>query len=772
LPAGEINTLLEDHYRRLWIGTDTGLALLDREHGTFTTYTHNPADPGSLPDNQIMSLREDRSGLLWVGTKFGGVAKWNPRTWGFGQHFAGNVMALTEDSAKRLWIGSIGSGLTVIDQQAGTSRRIAGLSDERVMALLTDHAGVIWAGTMGGGLARIDPDSLRIRIYEHDAGNPNSLGAAGVMSLLEDSRGRIWGGTYGGGLSRYDRATGHFLRYPANPNDPEALESGRVTALAEDHEGLIWAGTDGGGLQILDPQANRFFRLPHEARDFNALSSDTVYAIHVDRAGTVWVGTRGGGLDRVMGSSLQPRSIQFRNYAERNGLPNNTVYGIRGDANGILWLSTNHGLGRFDPATGVARAFHRDNGLQGEEFNFGAHYADAAGRLFFGGPNGYNEFDPNALELNTTAPPIVLSGILRMGRPHRGPLQLDARDSSITFEFSALDFASPRANWFQYRLEGLDDAWTAVTRNRSVSYTNLDGGAYTLHVRAANSDGAWNVSGLTIPFYVSPPPWKSGWAYAGYAIALALLCWLAWRAHRRSIDREILYSQQLEFEVRRRTMELEQVSLSDALTGLGNRRALIGAMPEILALTRHTRFAFFVIDLDNLKPINDTHGHEGGDRVLAGVAAMLREELHETDRVVRWGGDEFVIVKTTAGLDEAAAFTERFRARLAGQRFSLAGDGIASTTCSIGFALYPFVEREREFLTWEQVLNLADLALYRAKSRRNAWVGWSGKSAAATAPDLIAMLAGEMDSVEETNYVECRSSFDSEVEKNRVSLAL
>ena len=63
----------------------------------------------------------------------------------------------------------------------------------------------------------------------------------------------------------------------------------------------------------------------------------------------------------------------------------------------MLWLSTNRGLARFDPRTGIVRAFHRDQGLQGEEFNFGAHYANAQGELFFGGPNGYNAFEPARL---------------------------------------------------------------------------------------------------------------------------------------------------------------------------------------------------------------------------------------------------------------------------------------------------------------------------------------------------------------------------------------
>jgi ligand-binding sensor domain-containing protein len=95
---------------RLWVGTADGLALFDRDAQAFRTYRNDPADASTLPDNHILTLHEDRTGLLWIGTRFGGVARWNPRTWSFGQHEAGpaegmvgrNVMAFTEDPGGRL----------------------------------------------------------------------------------------------------------------------------------------------------------------------------------------------------------------------------------------------------------------------------------------------------------------------------------------------------------------------------------------------------------------------------------------------------------------------------------------------------------------------------------------------------------------------------------------------------------------------------------------------------------------------------------------------
>ena len=142
-----------------------------------------------------------------------------------------------------------------------------------------------------------------------------------------------------------------------------------------------------------------------------SLSADTVYAIHVDAKGTVWVGTRGGGLNRVVGSAIAPRSIRFRRLTEKHGLPNETIYGIQSDSQGAVWVSTNYGLARVDPTTERAEAFHRSHGLQGEEFGFGAAFANARGELFFGGPNGFNVFNPADLAIGRQH---AISGLWRV----------------------------------------------------------------------------------------------------------------------------------------------------------------------------------------------------------------------------------------------------------------------------------------------------------------------------------------------------------------------
>jgi diguanylate cyclase (GGDEF)-like protein len=795
LAASQVNTLFLDSHKRLWIGTANGLSLLDREHGTFDGYHNDPADAYSLPDDHILALHEDHTGLLWIGTRFGGVARWNPRTWSFGQHNAGaeegmpsrNVMAFTEEASGRLWVATFGGGITL----AATGRsppltlrkRPGGLSDDRVMTLMTDREGDVWAGTMEGGLDRINPRTLQVKVFDSDPNDPATLGAPGVMSLLEDSAGRIWAGTYGGGLSRLDRATGHFKRYAPDPADPNSLAGDRVTALAEDPTGRIWVGTDGGGLNVLEPETGRFFHLQHDPRNGRSSSGPTVYSIYVDPRHTVWVGTRSG-LDRVVGSALVPEAVRFDHFNDRNGLPNDTVYGIHADETGRLWLSTNYGLARFDPRTEQVSSFHRSHGLQAEEFNFGAHYAGRDGRLFFGGAKGYNAFDPARIQFDTAPPPIALTSVLELGRelplgPRFDMPRLHFRDV-VSFEFAALDFTAPKANQFAFKLEGFDKDWERAGARRTVTYTNLPDGRYTLRVRAANPDGVWNEAGYTLPLQVDPPPWLSRWAWYGYTFILLAIIILCWEGHRRSLVREARYSRRLREEVNTRTRELaarnkeleiandrlERASLTDHLTGLGNRRALIKDMPQILARLeaesrchgRPARMTLMLVDLDRLKPINDAHGHEAGDLALEEVASQLRLCLRDCDRVVRWGGDEFVIVRTQSDIDDAAQLAEAIRARVAEQRFKVSQTTSVHTTVSIGFACYPFVTEAPLWASWEEVLHLADMALYRAKARRDAWLGWCGLPRAARQTELFKLIAADPAGALTDGYIDVRIS--------------
>jgi signal transduction histidine kinase/ligand-binding sensor domain-containing protein/CheY-like chemotaxis protein len=575
LSHDRVFSILEDDAQRLWIATSDGLNLFDRDSERFIRYGRDADNPQSLRDTDIMSLYQDRGGVLWVGTRAGGASHWNPRSWALGHYLSPltrsvPINAFAERSRGKLWVGTL-KGVVEIETASRRERRPAlgtgkpALPDERVMALLRDRGGAVWIGTMAGGLARFDPASGSMRVFRHAESDPTSLPADGVMSLYEDRSGALWIGSFGGGLGRYDPANGGFVRYPYGREDSSGLGNGHASAIAEDSLGNLWIGTIGGGLNLFDRRTGQFHHFRRRDGDTASLSDDTVYALHVDARGELWVGTAGGGVDHVLGRSDNPAAVRFespRGLAEMRG---QVVYGIESDGVGRLWLSTNNGLVRFDPNTRAMKVFHEAHGLQGEDFNFNAHFRGSDGTLYFGGSNGFNAFAPDEEPPAAPPPRVVLTSARILDRtlapnelPAPGrPLTLEHNDKLVTFAFSALDFTSSENNRYRYRLEGFDTGWNNVGGQRSATYTNLDAGDYVFRVRAANADGVWNQEGLSIPLHVAAAPWNTPLAKVAYAAIALLIAGYLWRHYRKRRERELLYSRELERTVRTRTRELQ-----------------------------------------------------------------------------------------------------------------------------------------------------------------------------------------------------------------------
>lgn len=180
-------------------------------------------------------------------------------------------------------------------------------------------------------------------------------------------------------------------------------------------------------------------------------------------------------------------------------------------------------------------------------------------------------------------------------------------------------------------------------------------------------------------------------------------------------------------------LKLKDLTLLDTLTGLRNRRFLMEFMGvESAQILRswgpgtqiQQSLAILMLDLDHFKQVNDTHGHAAGDAILAQLADLLRATLRKPDLVIRWGGEEFVLIARGADRGYALMLAERIRGKVEAHSFTLPDGKPLRKTCSVGYSLYPFAPGQPHLVTWEQVLNLADAALYRAKaSGRNLALG-------------------------------------------------
>ncbi len=187
-------------------------------------------------------------------------------------------------------------------------------------------------------------------------------------------------------------------------------------------------------------------------------------------------------------------------------------------------------------------------------------------------------------------------------------------------------------------------------------------------------------------------------------------------------------------------LQQQEASFTDPLTQLRNRRFLMAHIEDEIGLTlrrfeRQQRqpssdptldhdLVFYMLDIDFFKSVNDQHGHAAGDSVLVEMARRLRSVIRETDFLIRWGGEEFLLVARATHAGEGAVLAERLRGVVAEQPFEI-GDGKSlPVTCSIGFASFPFYADEPRLASWSEVTRLADQALYVAKEGgRNRWAG-------------------------------------------------
>jgi signal transduction histidine kinase/ligand-binding sensor domain-containing protein len=613
LSANDVRAICADSAARnsLWIGTfGGGLDRFDRASGKFSRFANDPNDPHSLSDNRVIAIYENPlDGMRWVGTHGGGLNKFRYEKEKFA-HFANDpknsrslshnrVWAICEDRGGTLWLGTE-KGLNRLDpdfpsknsmenrdfpaenfngkpaqftQYFNDPQNPHSLSANSVRAICEDsrNAGVFWIGTNGGGLNRFDRTTGKFTRFLNDPQNPHSLSHNRVQAICGDS-GRLWIGTYDGGLNRFDYSSGKFDRFVNAPQDPHSLSHNRVWCLYEDRAGTLWIGTSGGLNKLIrsegeetDGKKERFIRFVNDPNDPHSLSHNAVFAIYEDRAGRLWIGTYGGGLnqfDRAAG--------KFTRYTTQEGLANNVVYGILEDGDGQLWLSTNYGLSRFNPQTRVFRNYDKADGLQSNEFNAGAYFKSASGEMFFGGVNGFNAFYPDRVKDNPYVPPVTITAFkifdhpVKLGRAHDAleTLRLSYKQNFFSFEFAALNYNNTPKNQYAYKMEGFDEDWIYCRLRRYASYTNLDPGKYVFRVKGSNDDGVWNEAGVAIALTITPPWWRTGWAYALYGLLLISSVVAVDRFQRRRlIAKERARTQIMEAELRAQAAEAQALAL-------------------------------------------------------------------------------------------------------------------------------------------------------------------------------------------------------------------
>ncbi|WP_345951346.1 response regulator [Mucilaginibacter sp. PAMB04274] len=484
LSSDAINALYEDELGRKWVGTlRGGIDILNDKKHQFTTYSHQPGNSTSLNNNFTFSFCEDGDDV-WVGTDGGGVSLWKRATGRFTEIPTGS--------------------LTSRDQVSGN----------RISSITRDHESQIWIGIFGGegvkkfnrNTNRFDPVPFSNRSFR----NP-------VWKLYTDLKGRIFasilrGNSKTGGnnrLFRYD-----VLAKELKPvNFPVNQDILTITSADDQH---LWLGSF---TSLLKADLTHGIK---EVLNFGA----AVRTLHQSASGLLWIGTYGRGL-----FVYNIRTGKLTNYTEANGLCNNKVLNIEEDIAGNIWASTNYGLSKFNKRSGKIENYYAADGLQSNQFYYNASVRLHTGELIFGGIKGFTIFNPDSVRQFHDFPPLVISGV-RLANLSVGAnsnylpgadniyqvkkLTLPYDKAIISLDYAALEYSLPGKIQYAYLLQGRDKVWNFVGSQRSINYSHLNEGAYTLRIKSTNSSGLWNTVERRISIVILPPWYRAWWAYVFY----------------------------------------------------------------------------------------------------------------------------------------------------------------------------------------------------------------------------------------------------------------
>jgi diguanylate cyclase (GGDEF)-like protein len=673
-----------------------------------------------MPVNAVYSITEDQEGAYWLGLAGAGVVRWQGtnswRGWTEAEGLPDNVIwAITRDDAKRLWVGT-NNGVAMWDAAERRWRKWNadnGLNGSVVRSIATTSDGAIWVQSYPGGLTRFDPKTLR---PEHVA-TPSPEPTAVTRGL----DGRLWLGS---------RA---YLKVLKSNRAPYAFEDIEIpqevrglTAHLQVKNGVLWCGGV-NGLARFDGKNWREF----SAKD--GLKDDIVTDLALVSTDEVWFHyNEAYGLWRL---KLINGRTELRQFGVKDGLPAEEVYLVGADQNGNVWAGGPLGLTMF-PRHGTMQRFTREDGLIWDDLDAEAYYADEDGGVFFGTSGGLARYKPEntGSDRSISKPSVVITSALLGNKEHSQDsfVQVPYKENILQVEFAALTFRDKDRVRCYYQLNGLENEPSETTL-RETRYPALPAGDYSFQVFCKSATGV--VSAPAVFSFTIAPPWWQMWETKLIGLALVLLAVAGFVKVRLShLERERLRLEvavaQRNTELARTNQELKEASLTDPLTGTRNRRFFDLIIPSdvnqavrtyspplSLSGGRNRDLVLYLIDIDHFKQINDDYGHGAGDRMLVDIAARISSVMRQTDVLIRWGGEEFLLVSRAAERSESSQLALRVLNAVGGEGYDLPGVSTpVFRSCSVGWAPFPWFEDRPEVVDYETILKMADRALYRAKS--------------------------------------------------------
>lgn len=491
---GTINSIYEDHLGNVWICPwNFYVYKYDYRQNPFVYFKHKVNNPNSLSHSSAHCLFLDKTYNLWVGHGKNGITVYNLRSknYRFLKHDPDNSNSISENFVK---------------------------------AICDDNKGNIWIGTANSGIDIYNPKTKK---FNHIKANPNdstALYSNLIQNMLKRTNGDIWIAFNTGELQLYDSERNRFNTYNFDPGR-EKVET--ISGLCEDNSGKLWIATKNNGLYGIKINERKISNVDHftyNVKDTLGLNNKNINDIIPDqKQDTLWLATNGG-LNR-----FDLNSEKFSHITERDGLPTTFVLTLLQDNLGRIWMTTTDGMSRYNPSTGKIINYDKADGLPHTRFGAGTkrNVKTVGDTLFFGG-GGVIGFNRKKIIDNPNIPPVMITAFkmnnkymqLDTAIQFKRKIVLNYQQNYFSFEFSALNYTNPAKNKFKYKMQGFHDDWIPAGIERTASFTNLDPGKYIFIVKGSNNHGVWNEKGTSITIIITPPWWRTTFAYFSYILLL------------------------------------------------------------------------------------------------------------------------------------------------------------------------------------------------------------------------------------------------------------
>lgn len=597
LSNDRVLSIIEDREKNIWIGTLLNLNQYFDEQ--FEIFGENEGLENSL----VWSIIQDKRGTFWIGTEQG-LVQFIPESYG-------------KESNQKL-IYSINKNQKEDDSNQSNRYHFIRKSGQEgqivnTTALYEDINGNIWFTDFGRGLSMINPLNGEIKTYTTE----NGLSVNEVYCINGDKKGNIWIGTNNGGLLKYNLKTQKFKKYTT----ANGIGSNQIYTMYCDSKNRLWLGSLTGNLTM--------FNLENGANDdeYNFInfsekegySSKFTISITEDMEGDMWFGTYDMGLYKYDGK-------KFKSYTTKDGIISNTPFLLVCDNHNNLWIGTGLGIDKFNLKEETFKHYEKEDGFLGIEINPNAVCKDDEGNLWFGSIIGLVKYKSkfertNLMEsITTIEDPRVFFQKIKIPKDH----EFSWNENHLTFDFIGNSLTNPKRVKYRYKLEGVDNDWSPIVKDNSVTYPSVQPGTYTFKVRSCNNDGVWNKIPATFKFKITPPFWKTIWFYVICAILLVGSFYLFMKYKERKLRAEnILLEEKVverteEVVKQKKEIERKNTIITDSLEYAKDiQYALLPATDEMNKIF-HNHFVLF-------KPKDIVSGdfywlYEDSERKLIGVA--------------------------------------------------------------------------------------------------------------------------------------------------------